>query len=129
MKSLGAAITAALLLWGTTGARAEEPIPAPFAPMSVGAAGPACSAHASCGNCGAGNTRGSCGSGCCNGGRNSGKLLDWCTYWPQRTRFGECCSCCTPCRPPLYLYFLGSCQEHTCTSCGCGHDCGNRICH
>ena len=123
MKSLGASITAALLLWGTAGARAEEPIPAPapLAPMSVGPAGPACSAHGSCGNCGAGNACGSCGAGCCKGGHD-GKLLDWLTYCPHRTRFGECRTCCSGCYPPLYLYFLGSCQEHTCTSCGYGHD-------
>jgi hypothetical protein len=127
MKSLGAAITAALLLWGTAGARAEEliPAPTPLAPMSVGPASPACSAH---GDCGAGNGCGSCGAGCCNG-CHDGKLLAWLTYCPHRTPFGECRNCCSGCLPPLYLYFLGSCREHNCTSCGCGNDCGGRVCH
>jgi hypothetical protein len=129
MNFLGAAITAALLLWGTAGVRAAEPIPTPaplhdVSPIPAGPAGPAYNAGGGggCGNC--------CGSaaGCCNGG-HSGKLLAWLTYRPHRTRCGECNTCCGGCLPPLYLYFLGSCQEHNCASCGCGHNCAGHTCH
>jgi hypothetical protein len=126
MKSLAAAVTAALLLCGTAAVRAAEPIPAPVplkdaGPSPAGPAGPACSA---CGSCGS-----TCGGGCCQGGP-SGKLLAWLSYAPlHRARCGECNTCCAGCLPPLYLYFLGSCQEHNCASCGCGNGCGGHACH
>ena len=126
MKYLPAAITAAMLFMGANGVRAAEPIPpslppAEASPAQAGPAGPSCGAsgcHAGCASCNA---------GC---GKHGATLMDWLSYAPlHRARCGECNTCCHGCLPPLYLYFLGACQERDCATCGCANGCGGGCGH
>ena len=115
MKSFGAAIAAAVLLWCAAAGRAEEPVHAAALPPES-----AFPAAAGCATCNAG-----CGS--CAG--HHGGLCKWLTYRPlHRTRCGECAGCCEGRWVPLYLYFLGRCNEHPCTACGGCAGCGGPAC-
>ena len=134
MKRLGTAMTAAWLLWYTAAGTAGEAIPAPHdfaagstpaagshdfaagsAPVVVGPqgampAGPGCAACATCG--------GGCGCG------HQNNFRAWLGYHPLERLGCDKCSCCSEGRwVPLYLYFLGRCQEHPCTACGGGCGC------
>jgi hypothetical protein len=115
MKPIGMAVAAAVLLWWVAAGKAAEPIT--LSPLPADKAFPIQSAAPACGCASCSPCTSSARCGCCALG--AGRLRAWLSYRPlHRVQCGECRSCCGGRWVPLYEYFLGSCKEHPCTSCG-----------